>query len=259
MTVRLYEWDKTETGWAWIEITDNKVVNLILRELNNLIKINDNNEVYTDLQLDDNLSSGAVLPVWVTTGRVLQANWRPVTWTLISSKTTSGDNIKILYWDDGEILVDNGTWIWKNITTAYFKTQAEYDSLPARKNTDGNLYIIVDSHLSFELIPRPELRLRWPSAAMSELNQHPDEYLQYYEDNERASKVSRDDSFYWSAVWGVPWWEYGGEDVIKFDPSQTEQERRELCTDYLISYYSLTEQQVEDLVAWLWISAMNPD
>lgn len=146
MTVRLYEWDKTETGWAWIEITDNKVVNLILRELNNLIKINSNNEVYTDLQLDDNLLSSAVLPVGVTTGRVLQANGRPVTWTLILAKTTSGDNVKILYGDDGEIRVDNGTGVWKNITTAYFKTQAEYDALPSRKNSDWNLYIIVDSH-----------------------------------------------------------------------------------------------------------------
>ena len=60
-------------------MTDNKVINLILRSLNNLIKINSNNEVYTDLQLDDNLLSIATLPVGVTTGRVLQANGRPVT------------------------------------------------------------------------------------------------------------------------------------------------------------------------------------
>lgn len=112
MTVRLYEWDKTETGWAWIEITDNKVVNLILRNLNNLIKINSNNEVYVDLQLDDNLQSSATLPVGVTTWRVVQANWRPVTGTLISAKTTSGDVAKILYGDDGKIRVENwdGTW-----------------------------------------------------------------------------------------------------------------------------------------------------
>jgi hypothetical protein len=45
-------------------------------------------------------------------------------------------------------MVDNGTGTWKNITTAYFRTQAEYDALPARKNTDGNLYIIVDTHLT---------------------------------------------------------------------------------------------------------------
>lgn len=112
MVVRLYEWDKTETGGAGIEITENKVVNLILRNLNNLIKINSNNEVYVDLQLDDNLQSSATLPVGVTTWRVIQANWRPVTGTLISAKTTSGDVAKILYGDDGKIRVENwdGTW-----------------------------------------------------------------------------------------------------------------------------------------------------
>lgn len=113
MTVRLYEWDKTETGWAGIEITENKVVNLILRNLNNLIKINSNNEVYVDLQLDDNLQSSATMPIWVNVGRVLQANWRPVTGTLISAKTTSGDVVKILYGDDWQIYVDNGTGTWK--------------------------------------------------------------------------------------------------------------------------------------------------
>jgi hypothetical protein len=53
MVTRLYEWDKNETGWTWIEVTDNKVINLILRSLNNLIKVNANNEVYVDLQLED--------------------------------------------------------------------------------------------------------------------------------------------------------------------------------------------------------------
>lgn len=112
MTVRLYEWEKTVTGGDWIEVTDNKVINLILRNLNNLIKINDNNEVYVELQLEDGLDSSDSLPIWVNVGRVMQADWRPVTGTLISGQTTSWDWVKILYWDDGEIRVDNGTWEW---------------------------------------------------------------------------------------------------------------------------------------------------
>lgn len=119
MTVRLYEWDKTETGWAWIEITDNKVVNLILRELDNLIKINDNNEVYTDLQLEDWIDTSDSLPIWLNVGRALQADWRPVTWTLITGKTTSWDEVKVLYWDDGKIRVDNGNGIWKILAYEY--------------------------------------------------------------------------------------------------------------------------------------------
>lgn len=193
MTVRLYEWDKNETGWAWIEVTDNKVINLILRSLNNLIKINSNNEVYTDLQLDDNLLSTATLPVGVTTGRVLQANGRPVTWTLILAKTTSGDNVKILYGDDGEIRVDNGTGVWKNITTAYFKTQAEYDALPSRKNSDWNLYIIVDNHLN--LMPYSELVQLSIQDALTEVNTHPQEYAEYYYGEWDVSKIDLADDF----------------------------------------------------------------
>lgn len=148
MTVRLYEWDKTETGWAWIEITDNKVVNLKLRDENNLIKINEDDEAYVDLQLDDGIEPWDDLPVGVETGRVLVADGRPVNGTLILAKTTSWDEIQLLYWDDWKIYADNGTWTFKTLgwTTAYFKTQAEYDALPQSKESDNNLYIIVDHH-----------------------------------------------------------------------------------------------------------------
>lgn len=148
MTVKLYEWDKTETGWAGIEITDNKVVNLKLRDEDNLIQINEDDEAYVDLQLLDGITPSDELPVWVETGRVLVADGRPATWTLILAKTTSGDEIKLLYWDDWKIYADNGTWTFKTLgwTTAYFKTQAEYDALPASKTSDNNLYIIVTKH-----------------------------------------------------------------------------------------------------------------
>jgi hypothetical protein len=39
----------------------------LLREENNLIKIDGNNEVYTDLQLEDGLATTDTLPVGVTT------------------------------------------------------------------------------------------------------------------------------------------------------------------------------------------------
>ncbi len=112
MPVKLYEWDKNETGWIWIEVTPNKVINLILRSLNNLIHVNDNNEVYVDLQLEDWLESSDSLPIWVNVGRVLAADGRPVTGTLISWQTTSWDWVKVLYGDDWKLYVDNGTGEW---------------------------------------------------------------------------------------------------------------------------------------------------
>jgi hypothetical protein len=80
-------------------------------------------------------------------------------------------------------MVDNGTGTWKNITTAYFKTQDEYDALPTRKNTDGNLYIIVDSHLN--LMPFAELIQLTPApdAILDELNKYPKDYAEYYYEN----------------------------------------------------------------------------
>lgn len=122
MVTRLYEWDKNETWWTWIEVTDNKVINLILRSLNNLIKVNANNEVYTDLQLDDNLLSTATLPVWVTTGRVLQANWWVATWTLLSFKTTSWNYVYFIFGDDWKLYIDNWTGTFKQI---YLKSEVD--------------------------------------------------------------------------------------------------------------------------------------
>ena len=122
MTVRLYEWDKTETGWAWIEITDNKVVNLKLRGEDNLIIINDDDEAYVDLQLADGITPSDDLPVWVETGRVLQADWWIATWTLILAKTTSWDEVKFLYADDWKLYADNGTGTFKQI---YFKPEID--------------------------------------------------------------------------------------------------------------------------------------
>ena len=214
MTVRLYEWDKTETGWAWIEITDNKVVNLKLRDENNLIKINEDDEAYVDLQLDDGIEPWDDLPVGVETWRVLVADGRPVNGTLILAKTTSWDEIQLLYWDDWKIYADNGTWTFKTLgwTTAYFKTQAEYNALPQSKESDNNLYIIVDTHK--KLLEYAELILLTPDEIVAELNSASQEYInkytpewhiQYYmwvydllEDPQTLTKV---DGYTFSTIW----------------------------------------------------------
>lgn len=180
MTVKLYEWDKTETGGAWIEITDNKVVNLKLREENNLIEINEDDEAYVDLQLESWIAPDDDFPVWVTTGRVLVADWRPVAWTVTISKTTSWDYTIYLYGDDGKVYVDNGTGVWKILARPEFVTQTEYDNLPASKNTDNLLRIIVDAHI--ELLEYDALIALWtPEAIVAELNKAPSEYGAKYD------------------------------------------------------------------------------
>lgn len=122
MVTRIYEWDKNETGWTWIEVTPNKVINLILRSLNNLIKVNDNNEVYVDLQLEDWIENSDTLPIWVNVGRVLAADGWVATWTMISAVTSSWDQVTIIYGDDNKLYVDNWTWTFKQI---YNKTDVD--------------------------------------------------------------------------------------------------------------------------------------
>lgn len=160
MTVRLYEWDKTETGWAWIEITDNKVVNLLLRSLNNLIKINADDEAYVDLQLADWTASSANMPVWVNVGRVLQADWWLANWTLLVAKTTSGDEIRFLFADDWKLYTDNWTWTFKQI---YLKP--EVDAL--FQQLRGELSTVAFSGDYADLLNKPTL---WTAAALDAWN-----------------------------------------------------------------------------------------
>lgn len=160
MTVVLTEWDKNETGWAWIEITANKVVNLLLRSLNNLIKINANDEAYVDLQLADGLDTSDTLPVGVLTWRVLQADWRLATWTLLVAKTTSGDEIRFLFADDWKLYTDNGTWTFKQI---YLKP--EVDALFQQLRNE--LSTVAFSGEYNDLLNKPTL---WTAAALDAWN-----------------------------------------------------------------------------------------
>ena len=116
MTVRAVEWKKPYTWWKAIEITEDKVINLKLRDENNLIIYDEwDDEIYVDLQLPDEIRPTDAFPVWVTTGRVIVDNWWDVAGTILVFKTTSGDNVKFLYWDDWKLYIDNGTWSFKQI------------------------------------------------------------------------------------------------------------------------------------------------
>ena len=122
MPLRLIPWQKFYTAGTGIEIDDDKVISLKLRDENNLIFVNDNNEIYVDLQLPDEIEPTDAFPVWVTTWRVLVADGRDKTGTIICAKTTSWDEIKVLYADDGTLRLDNGTGTFKQV---YFKADVD--------------------------------------------------------------------------------------------------------------------------------------
>lgn len=146
-TVRNTPWSNPYTWWTAIEVTQDKVINLILREENNLLNVNDNNELYCDLQLQNWLKPTDTIPVWRTVGRVLASDWWIKTWTLVSEKTTSGDIVQLLYADDGTIWINRGDGrVEMRDRHSIFVTQAEYNALGNEKLVDENCYIIVDSH-----------------------------------------------------------------------------------------------------------------
>ena len=117
MATRLKEWMIPYTWWTGIEITDNHVINVLLRELNNLIHVNGDNELYVDLQLDDWILPDDDFPVGVTTGKILQADWWTQSWIILNWKTTSWDYVRFIYANDGKLYYDPWTWTWIEIWT----------------------------------------------------------------------------------------------------------------------------------------------
>lgn len=120
MPVRIVEWKLPYTWWTWIEIDTNKVISLLLREENNLIMVNDDNEVYTDLQLESGLTPSSDFPVWVTVWKVLQTDWWTQSWLILNWKTTSWDYARWIYANDWNLYFDNWTGTWKQV---YYASQ----------------------------------------------------------------------------------------------------------------------------------------
>ena len=137
MATRVVEWKKPYTWGKAISIDENKVISLNLRDENNLIIYDaGDDEIYVDLQLDDEITPTSAFPIWVNVGRVIVDNWWDKPWTIISAETTSGDNIKIFYADEWTLWIDNWTWTFKQI---YFKADVDALLLALRNYIDWEL------------------------------------------------------------------------------------------------------------------------
>ena len=116
MSTRVVDIEKPYEWGTAIEVTQDKVINLRLRSENNLIIYDEgDNEIYVDLQLPSDIEPADAIPVWINTGRVLAADWWDYTGTIVVFKTTSWDNIKLLYADNGRVFIDNWTGTFKEI------------------------------------------------------------------------------------------------------------------------------------------------
>ena len=117
MATRLKEGMIPYTWWIGIEITDNHVINVLLRALNNLIHVNDDRELYVDLQIPDGVEPDYDFEVGVTTGRILEEDWWPQNGTILNWKTTSGDYVRLIYAADDKLYYDPWTWEWRLLAT----------------------------------------------------------------------------------------------------------------------------------------------
>ena len=185
MATRVVEGKKPYTWGKAIEIDENKVISLRLRDENNLIIWDEwDNEIYVDLQLPDELQPTDAFPVWITTGRVIVDNWWDEAWTIICAKTTSGDNIKLLYADSGNLYIDNGTWTFKQI---YLK--ADVDAL----------LLALRSYIDDELAKKQN----WVTSATAP--ESPIEWDLWYDTVNDELKVY--DWTNWNSIWsGWAWW-----------------------------------------------------
>lgn len=122
MVVRHVEWELPYTWWIAIEVTANKVINLLLRQEDNLLHVNDDNELYCDLQLENGIAPTDDFPVWITTWIVNASDGRSQNWLLLHYETTSWAYAQWLYWADGKLYFDGWTWTWKQV---YFADEVD--------------------------------------------------------------------------------------------------------------------------------------
>ena len=75
--------------------------------------MNEDRELYVDLQIPDGVEPDYDFEVGVTTGRILQEDWRPQNWLIINRKTTSWDYTRLITAADWKFYVDLGDWVWR--------------------------------------------------------------------------------------------------------------------------------------------------
>jgi len=166
-----------------------------------------------------------------------------VTWIVTTENAITNTGVLSVNGQTWHVTVES--W-WKQ---SYFKTQAEYDALPASKESDGNLYIIVDSHFSpisyeelIQLTPAPD-------AILAELNKAPKDYAEYYYENGNvpmqempSSAAPRPDAY-----WKVYQFVYGDYLYWYLDSNLTEQEITTM-------FWGFGQDAIDALINWEWFA-----
>ena len=148
--------DTKYTAWTWINIDANNVISTTITPW----------QTYTAwdwINIDANNEISNTLP-WPTISATAPTGTEWALWY-----DTTNDVLKVYNWSSWVEV-----WNWKQ---AFFKTQAEYDTLPSSKESDWNLYIIVDTH---KMLEYSELILLTPDEIVAELNSASQKYINKY-------------------------------------------------------------------------------
>lgn len=96
----------------------------------------------------------------------------------VNSFNEPSEGKNLWYKNDDQFNWQNWWWWYQS----FFKTQIEYNELPSSKESDNNLYIIVDSHIP--LLSYSQLMNLWTyEAIVNELNKAPLDYgLKYFDE-----------------------------------------------------------------------------
>lgn len=178
---------------------------------------------------------------------IWETNYKPHWWTYNQGVASTAVELwEVEIWD--WYMYDGGVWTlikqwWGTGGWAYFKTQAEYDALPDTKNSDWNLYIIVDSHVSW--LPRSDVLDM--SDALAYLNQKPLEAAEYYASTWDVVKID-EAAEYWVTL---PEWKYIVLYMAAYQIVFTN-----LTAAELIQYFSIPQSAADTIVEtnWVWTS-----
>lgn len=214
MPVRIKDWIIPYTWWQWIEITNNHVINVLLREMNNLIHVNGDRELYVDLQLPSGIKPTDTFPVGVTTGKILQADWWQQSWLILNWKTTSWDYVRLIYANDGKLYHDKGDWVWVELGWWAWECKVHiFEPLPEVNDDITDLYTSVsyDKRYITVIVEWDWKRYGW--------------YV--------TGHVPTEDWYTWH-IYGV--W-YGWQLITSLDISFVEINGRQICTWVKINKY----------------------
>lgn len=152
---KFVEWEKRYTWGIAIEVTPNKVINLLLRAENNLLHVNDDNRLYCDLQIPADTAPTDTFEVWVTTGIVNQVDWRPQSWLLLRYQTPSWAYSQWLKGNDGKLYFDNGSgtfklvYYWEDVDALINQLRSEISAVWYSWEYDDLLHRPAVAHISY--------------------------------------------------------------------------------------------------------------